>query len=378
MSDSLRLPAGLHCAQDYEERARHCIPAPTMAYIAGGSGRGATLAANRRAFSGIGILPRVLRELGEGNTRLRLAGCDLAHPILLAPVAFQCLAHPLGELETARAAAASDSCMVASTLSSHSLEAIAGLAGPRRWFQLYFQARRDETLELVRRAEAAGYGALVVTVDAAIQAPSLRALRAGFRMPAGLRPANLPGHSQSTPARPAGASRVFAAATMSGAPTRDDIDWLAAQTALPLIVKGILRPDDALALKAMGVAGLVVSNHGGRSLDGVPASLSVLPSIRQAVGAGFPLLFDSGIRSGSDVFKAIAAGADAVMIGRLQVYALAVAGALGVAHMVRLLREELELCMAASGCRSLADVDAGLLAGAPAAGARLAGNPRCC
>lgn len=143
---------------------------------------------------------------------------------------------------------------------------------------------------------------------------------------------------------------------MSEAPTWDDLDWLLEQTTLPVFTKGVLRADDARALEARGVAGIVVSNHGGRSLDGVPASLKALPRVRAAVGAGYPVLLDSGIRSGSDIFKAIAGGADAVLVGRLQLHALAVAGALGLAHLIRLLREELELCMALAGCATLADI----------------------
>jgi isopentenyl diphosphate isomerase/L-lactate dehydrogenase-like FMN-dependent dehydrogenase len=285
-----------------------------------------------------------------------LPGCELPHPILLAPVALQKLLHPLGEVETARAAAATGSCMMSSTLSSCTLEEIAVSAGPDRWFQLYFQSRREATLALLRRAESAGYGAVVLTVDAPVQAPSHRSLRAGFRMPADCVPANLrdiPDSLQHVPEE--GQSRILQG-MMREAPTWKDLDWIQRQTTLPVWVKGVLHPDDARELQGRGVAGLVVSNHGGRSLDGAPASLGALLEIRPAVGEGFPLLLDGGVRSGADIFKSLALGADAVLIGRLQVYALAVAGALGVAHMLKLLREELELCMALAGCATLADV----------------------
>ena len=266
-----------------------------------------------------------------------------------------------GELESARAAHATDSCMVSSTLSSCRLEDIARVAGPQRWFQLYFQPRRDDTRELLARAEAAGYGAIVVTLDAAIQAASLRALRAGFRMPADCVAANLRDHpAAGKVALDAGQSRIFQG-VMADAPTWRDLEWLLAETTLPVWVKGVLHPHDARALHQLGVAGLVVSNHGGRGLDGAPASLDALPAIRAAVGAGFPLLLDGGIRSGSDVFKALALGADAVLVGRLQMYALSVAGALGVAHMITLLREELEVCMALAGCATVADIERGAL-----------------
>ena len=331
------------------------------AYVAGGSGRDTTVAANVAAFARWAVYPRLLRDVKAGHTGINLAGEDYAHPIFLAPVAFQKLAHPAAELDTARAAHAMDSCMISSTLSSAALEDIARAAGPQRWFQLYFQSRREDTLALTERAAQAGFRAIVVTLDAAIQVPSQRALRAGFRMPADCVAANLRGHAAPDQAeRAPAASRIFQG-VMRDAPTWDDLGWLMRTTRLPLWIKGVLHPDDARALKELGVAGLVVSNHGGRSLDGAPASLDALAAIRAAVGRDFPLLFDSGIRSGTDVFKSLALGANAVLVGRLQMYALSVAGALGVAHMLKLLREELEVCMAQAGCAQVAEIGPGAL-----------------
>lgn len=357
-----QIPPEIRCAQDYEVLARRFMAAPTYEYVAGGSGRDVTVAANLAAFAQWAIYPRLLRDVSAGNTALTIGAEPFAHPIFLAPVAFQNLAHANGEVESARAAHATDSCLVSSTLSSCRLEDVARVAGPQRWFQLYFQPRREDTRELVARAAAAGYGAIVVTLDAVIQAASLRALHAGFRMPADCVAANLRDHlAAGAVTLGAGQSRIFQGA-MGGAPTWRDLEWLLAQTTLPVWIKGVLHPDDASALLKMGVAGLVVSNHGGRGLDGAPASLDALPAIRAAVGAGFPLLFDGGIRAGSDVFKALALGADAVLVGRLQMYALSVAGALGVAHMITLLREELELCMALAGCATVAEIEPGALA----------------
>lgn len=351
------LPDGVFCAADYERLSGSFMAGPTHAYMVGGSGHDVTALANRDAFAAWAICPRVLADVSSGHTRLALPGApSLAHPLLLAPVAYQTLAHPLGELASAQAAEATHSGMVVSTLASRTLEDIARHAGAARWFQLYLQSTRDATLALLRRAEAAGYGAIVLTLDASIQVPSLHALRAGFRMPAHVVAVNVAG--QPAPVAAAlqpGHSRIFQG-VMSQSPGWADLDWVLSQTSLPVWVKGVLHPDDARALQARGVAGVVISNHGGRGLDGAPASLRMLPLVREAVGASFPLLFDGGVRSGADAFKALALGANAVLIGRLQVYALSVAGALGVAHMLQLLRDELEICMAQAGCATLAHV----------------------
>ncbi len=351
-----RIPPDIHRARDYETAARRFIAAPDYEYIAGGSSDDATLAVNAAAFTRWSIWPRVLRDVTAGHTRVSFAGLEFPHPIFLAPVAHQLLVHPAGEMETARGAAAVDSCMIASTLSSRSLEEIATVPTAHRWFQLYFQPSRVHTLDLVRRAESAGFTALVVTVDASIQAPSARALHAGFRMPARCKATNLERYEGTSLATANEHGGRILQGLMRQAPTWPDLDWLLAETRLPVWIKGVMHSEDARALRDRDVAGVVISNHGGRTLDGVPASLSALPSARAAVGDDFPLLFDGGIRSGADVFKAIALGANAVLIGRLQLYALSVAGALGVAHMIRLLREELEACMAVAGCATLSDI----------------------
>ncbi len=350
------IPAEILCAQDYEIAARQFIAAPGYEYIAGGSAGDITLVANRAAFAEYSLCPRLLVDVTHASTHCQLDKLQLPHPILLAPLAFQTLAHPHGEIETARGAGAMNAPLIASTLSSHSLEEIAAAATSPLWFQLYFQQDRAVTLDLVRRAETSGYRALVVTLDAAIQLPSQRAIRAGFQMPADCVAANL--RDYPTPAAvslDATDSRIFRGA-MRHAPTWSDLEWLQQQTSLPIWIKGVLHPDDAHALQQRGVHGLIVSNHGGRTLDGALSPLRALPAIRAMVGDNFPVLMDSGIRSGSDIFKAIALGADAVLIGRLQVFSLSVAGALGVAHMLKLLREELEICMAMTGCASLADI----------------------
>jgi len=350
------IPSEVVCAQDYEQLASRFIPPDRFAYLSGGSGHDLTLQNNRHIYSDFSLIPRVLRDVSNGNTQIECLGKVMKHPVLLAPVAYQTLAHPEGELATAYAAESTDTCMVASTLSSFTLEQIAENAGQQRWFQLYFQPNDDDTFSLIKRAIQAGYKAIVVTVDAAVQTPSIRAIREGFSFPKDVVPANIINQQAVEPAVPdADQSRIFLN-YMHHAPTQEKLKRLIAQSSVPVLIKGVLHPDDARELKALGAAGIIVSNHGGRTIDSAPASLAVLPSIRQAVGDDYPVLLDSGIRSGSDIFKAIALGADAVLIGRLQVYALSVAGALGVAHMIKLLREELELTMAMTGCSSIADI----------------------
>ncbi|MCC7098897.1 MAG: alpha-hydroxy-acid oxidizing protein [Rubrivivax sp.] len=361
MATAERIPPGIANAIDYERLAPEALGPQRHAYIAGGSGHDVTLAANRAAFARWAIAPHLLRDVRAGHTRLALGGLALPHPFLLAPVAHGLLAHRDAELASARAARATGTCLVASTLSSRTLEEIAAAAGAACWFQLYLQPERAHTLALLARAEAAGYGAIVFTLDASIQLPSRSALASGFTLPRECVAANLAGYPQpAAPALAEGESRIFQGA-MRHAPTRDDLHWLLSATRLPVWVKGVLRADDASLLKAAGVAGLIVSNHGGRGLDGSPASLACLPAVRAAVGPGFPLLMDGGIRGGADAFKALALGADAVLVGRLQLYALAVAGALGVAHLLQLLVEELHATMAQAGCAQLSDITPGML-----------------
>lgn len=339
------IPSEVLCAQDYEAIAEHFIAEDRFAYICGGSGYEQTLQRNRKAFAQYDVIPRPLGSTTLGNSRCFFGSFELAHPIILAPLAHQILVHPEAELDTARAAAATDTCMVSSTLSSYSLEAIAAAGNGNQWFQLYCQTSEADTYQLIDRAQQAGFKAIMVTLDAAVQVPSARALRAGFRMPEDAVAANL----QSIPVFQPSSRDVFSHyAEQAVAP--HILSNIIEYASLPVFVKGVLHSNDAKMLMDLGVAGIVVSNHGGRTLDGVPDSLSVLPSIRKAVGEEFPIAFDSGVRSGQDAFKAIALGANAVMVGRLQAYALSVAGALGVAHMLKLLREELEVCMAVCGC----------------------------
>lgn len=352
-----QLPSDLLSLADYERLARDFMPHPTFEYIDGGGGDELTRQANQTAFDSYQILPRSLQDFSRASTHCQLWDQHLAHPILLAPVAYQRLVHPQGELATAAAADAMDSGFICSTLSSFSLEDIARETR-RKWFQLYLQPTRAASLELIRRAEAAGYQALVVTIDVPLNGLRQRPQRAGFSLPDDVQAVNLltmpaPAQRQLNPGQ-----SLILDGVMADAPRWQDIEWLRSQTRLPLLIKGILHPEDARQARDLGADAVIVSNHGGRSLDGVPASVHMLASIRAAVGRDFTLLLDSGIRRGTDIFKALALGANAVMIGRPQIYGLAVAGALGVAHTLKLLREELEMTMALAGTPTLAAISA--------------------
>ncbi|MGH8807760.1 MAG: alpha-hydroxy acid oxidase [Noviherbaspirillum sp.] len=354
------IPREIAAVGDYERFARERLDDNAWAYLAGGSADEITLRDNRAAFDRMRMKGRVLTEVRGGHTRLELFGREYAHPILLAPVAYQRLFHPDGELASVLGAAAMGAGMVVSTLASTSLEDIAAGAHAPLWFQLYLQADRTRTLELVRRAEAAGYAALVVTVDAPIAGIRNREQRAGFVLPPQVRAVNLDGGALPAGDTRSGGSAIFDG-LMAATPTWRDIDWLATETRLPLLVKGILDADDARRALDHGASGIVVSNHGGRTLDTLPATIDALPPIADVLAGRAPLLLDGGIRRGSDIFKAIACGASAVLIGRAYIHALASAGALGVAHALRILHEELEINMALNGCATLQAIDRGAL-----------------
>lgn len=360
------VPPGTTSLADHERLAQQQMDANAWAYFSGGAADEITLRANRCAWDGITLLPRVLQPLAGGHTRTQLLGRTLAHPMLLAPIAFQRMAHPDGELASAYAAAALGAGMVLSTQSSTPVEAVAAAmqgdpnSGPL-WFQLYLQHDRGFTRELVQRVETAGAEALVLTVDAPCSGARDREQRAGFRLPAGISAVHLAGLPPA-PVRPLapGQSALFDG-LLQHAPTWEDVQWLQSVTRLPVLLKGVLHPLDAAQAARLQVAGLVVSNHGGRTLDTAPATAHALPRIADAVQGALPLLVDGGIRRGTDVLKAVALGATAVLVGRPAIYGLAHAGAVGVAHVLRLLRDELEMAMALTGCATLAQATAALL-----------------
>ena len=354
------VPPDVVSAADYERHARERLPADVWGYIAGAGADGLTQRWNREAFDTQRLSGRVLADMSGASTESTLFGTLLPFPVLVAPVAHQKLVHTDGEHATLLGAAAVGAWMTVSTLSSVRLEEIAERAQTTLWFQLYIQVEREDTLQLVRRAEAAGFKALVVTVDAPVNGVRNEEQRAGFRMPAAARPLNVEGFAVPTPRAGPGESPVFKG-LLDRAPTWADIAWLRQQTTLPILLKGIVNPIDAARALEEGLDGIVVSNHGGRTLDTLPASLHALEAVAEAVGGRVPLLLDGGVRRGSDVLKALALGASAVMIGQPVLHALAVAGPVGVAHLLTILRAEFEAAMALTGCASLVAIDRGVL-----------------
>lgn len=356
----LSVPPDVVSAFDYERHARARLSDDVWAYIAGAGADGITQRWNREAFDKRALSGRVLADMKGASTESDLFGKPLAAPILIAPVAHQRLVHADGELATVLGASAVSAWMTASTLASVSLEDIAQQAETVLWFQLYMQATREATLSLVRRAEAAGYSALVVTVDAPVNGVRNAEQRAGFRLPSHVRAVNVEGFPLPVSRAGPGESPVFKG-LLDTAPMWGDLAWLRDQTKLPLLVKGIVHPDDAERALACGADGLVVSNHGGRTLDTLPASLDALEAVAERVKRRVPLLVDGGIRRGTDVLKALALGANAVMVGQPILHALAVAGPVGVIHLLTILRAELEAAMALTGCARLSDIGRGVL-----------------
>lgn len=321
-------------------QAQATLSAQAWAYLQDTAGRGLTAQANRVAFDAIPLVPNVLADMRQASTSLTLFGQTFEHPLLLAPIAYQRLFHADGEQGSAAAADAQGGAMIVSSLASQSLESIASVSDRPLWFQLYWQGNRERTLRLLKRAELAGYAVMVVTVDAPVK-------QAVCDLPADIWAINCEQPLRSNPVG-SGESAVFQG-WMSQAPTWQDMLWLREQTRLPLLIKGILHPDDAAQMVDLGFDGIIVSNHGGRVLDSVVSSVDALRAVIAQVDGRVPVLLDSGIRSGLDAYKALSLGASAVCIGRPYIYGLAANGAMGVAQVIRLLRDELEMTIALMG-----------------------------
>ncbi len=338
----------------HEQAARARLPPGVVDYYAGGSAGEVSLGEAQQAWAAHRLRPRVLHPAPRPDTALTLLGAPLAAPVLVAPTALHRLAHPSAEAGTAEGTRAAGSLMVVSTRCSLPLEQVAAAAGGPWWFQVYVLADRALTADLVRRARDAGAGALVLTGDTPVVAPRARgATRLGLGYLANL---------------PPGTSA--AAAEQDPEAGLEAIDWLAGLTGLPVLVKGVLRADDALACLDAGASGLVVSNHGGRQLDRAVATATALPEVAAAVAGRAPVLVDGGIRSGLDVLTALALGADAVLLGRPVLWALAAGGAEQVGVALSAVGADLATQMRLAGAATLADIGADLVAG------RQEGSPR--
>ena len=343
---------------EYEQLARERMDRSAYDYYAGAAGDEQTLADNRRAFDRLKLRPRVLVDVSAIDTRTTVAGQAIDVPVMLAPTAFNRLADPDGEMAAARAAGAAGTLMVASTLSTCSLEQIAGAATGHLWFQVYVYKDRGLTQELIARAEACNYRALVLTVDTPLLGRRFRDVRNGFVLPEGITMRNFA--AASTDAARWGKHSSFSAyvhdlfdATLSW----EAVEWLRSRTKLPIILKGIMTEEDARLAVHAGASAIVVSNHGGRQLDGVAATIDVLPEVVHAVAGRAEVYLDGGVRRGTDVLKALALGARAVLIGRPYLWALAAAGEQGIRDLLTLLRDELRLAMALAGRPTIASID---------------------
>jgi len=343
----MKKPPPRVCVSDYEAAARKILTKSVFDFVAGGAADEITIRWNREAYDRLALQPRVLADVSAVDTRVKLLGLDLPHPILLAPGAYQKLLHKTGEVATARGAGRAEAVFVVSSNATVSIEEIARVATAPLWLQLYAQSEPDRNREIIERAQAAGCRALVVTVDTPVIGPRNRERRSGFMLPKHL---NLPMNPQNQEERQQGSHRRVSL-------TWKDIENFRALSKIPVLLKGILHPEDADLAVQRGADGVIVSNHGGRNLDTAPATIDVLPAIADKVAGRIPVLVDGGIRRGTDVAKALANGAAGVLIGRPYLYGLAAAGADGVADVVRLLRTELEMAMALMGRPKLSDVD---------------------
>jgi lactate 2-monooxygenase len=353
-------------AGELEARARERLSPEAFGYVAGGAGSEATMRANLEAFEHWQIVPRMLRDVSERDLATMVLGTTMSAPLLLAPVGVQAIVHPDGELAVGRAAAAHGLTSILSTAGSHSIEQVAAaVADASRWYQLYWPRDRDLAESFVTRAQAAGYGAIVVTLDTWLLGWRPRDLQGGylpFLKGEGVAtyfsdPVFRAALERTPEEDPGPAIGHWAYQFANPRVTWEDLAWLREQTTLPIVLKGILHSEDARMALDAGVDGLIVSNHGGRQVDGSIGALDALPGVRAAVGEAFPVLFDSGIRTGADVFKALALGADAVCLGRPYMWGLALDGQAGVEYVLRCLLAELDLTLALSGYTEIAQVE---------------------
>jgi 4-hydroxymandelate oxidase len=350
--------------EDMEQEARRIVGEMAYAYYAGGADDERLLDENVAAWGRWQLHPRVLAGVDKVSTATTLLGSAVASPVAIAPTAIQGLAHPDGEAATARGAAAAGALMILSSLATCSLEDVAAAApGGARWMQVYILRERGRTEELVARAAGAGYGALVLTVDAPVSGLRLREWRSGVRLPDDLALPNLAGGA--TASARSGGFMAIVTREFEPALTPDDVVWLAGLSALPVVVKGVQRPDDAVRCVDAGAAAVVVSNHGARQLADAPATADILAEVVDAVAGRAEVYVDGGVRRSPDVVKALALGARAALVGRPSLWAVATGGANGVEALLRWYEFELRRAMALCGAATVDDIDRGLVRRAP-------------
>ncbi|XP_050232305.1 peroxisomal (S)-2-hydroxyacid oxidase GLO4-like [Mercurialis annua] len=336
---------------EFQILAKQILPKMYYDFYSGGAEDQHTLRENIEAFQRITFRPRILVDVSRIDMATSILGHTISAPIMIAPTAMHKLAHPQGEIATARAAAASNTIMVFSFSATSSLEEVAASCNAVRFFQLYVYKQRDIAATLVQRAEKYGYKAIVLTVDTPKYGRREADIKNKLIVP---QLKNLEG-LLSIPTDKGSGLKAFND-TLDSSLCWKDIGWLKSITNLPILIKGVLSREDAMKAMEIGVSGIIVSNHGARQLDHTPATISVLEEVVHAVGGKIPVLFDGGIRRGTDVFKAMALGAQAVLVGRPIIYGLAVKGEDGVKQVMKMLKDELELTMALSGCPSLKNI----------------------
>lgn len=348
---------------EFEPIAREKLPTMVHGYYASGSDDHVLLHENRAAYARIKLRPRMLRGVAKRDTSVAVLGQRLPFPVIIAPMGFMGLAHEDGELAMGRAAAAKGIPMILSTAANHTIEEVAQANTGTKWFQLYVYKDRAVTERLVTRAADAGYEALVLTVDVPVLGKREADIRNGFHLPKGYTLANLVGDEMGDmhPATDESGLTAYMARLWDSNLEWDIIEWLQTITDMPILVKGILRGDDAQLAIEYGASGVIVSNHGGRQLDSAPATIDVLAEVVDAVGGRADVLMDGGIRRGTDIAKALCLGAKAVLIGRPMMWALAYDGQAGIEYALDMIAEEFDNVLAQCGCKSVAELTPDLL-----------------
>ena len=352
-----QIPSDIVAVDDYIPYAKERMSAQAWAYFSGGVANEHLVSENQRSWHQYHVLPRILNDFKEANTRFSMLGKEYEFPIFLAPIAYQKMAHFDGELASALAAAAMQTPFIISMQSTTPLNVLCEKAPGPKWLQWYWQTDKTASQRLLKEAVHLGVEAIVLTVDAPVNGIRNREQRAGFAVPDGIKAELLSDFViQTQTVGGPGGSPLFGSGFLANVPTWEMVADFIDDCPLPVVLKGILNPLDAKKAIEVGAAAIVVSNHGGRVLDILPPTAQVLGGVCEVVAGRIPVLVDGGIRRGSDVFVALALGASAVLIGRPYLYAMAAAGASGVAHVLHLLRAELEVTMALTGCRTIEEI----------------------